>query len=74
MRLFKGKNPPPNPFPPERYEPVLRRSICTGEATACMRERETGKLFELMLIRDETELRTFAAQCGVDAADIPTVY
>ena len=38
MKLFKRKAAP-LPFPADRYEPVLRRSICTGETTACVRER-----------------------------------
>ena len=73
MKLLKRKTPPP-PFPPERFEPVLRRSICTGETTACVRERATGKLHDLMLIRTEQELRSFAKEYGVDPAQIPTVY
>ena len=73
MKLFKSKSTPPT-FPPDRYEPVLRRSICTGETTACVRERETGKVHELMLIRTEQDLKQFAKDCGVDPADIPTIY
>lgn len=72
MKLFKRKSPPP--FPPDRYEPVLRRSICTGETTACVRERESGKLHELMLIRTEQDLKQFAADFGVEPNEIPTVY
>ena len=74
MKLFRHKSPAPLPFPPDRYEPVLRRSICTGETTACVRERETGKVHELMLIRTELDLKQFAKDYGVDTADIPTIY
>ena len=73
MKLFQ-KKPQPNPFPPERFEPVLRRSICTGETTACVRERETGKIHELLLIRTEQDLKQFAKDCGVDPSEIPTIY
>lgn len=73
MKLFKRKAAPP-PFPADRYEPVLRRSICTGETTACVRERETGKLHDLMLIRSEQELKQFAADYGVDPSEVKTVY
>ena len=74
MKFFRHKSPAPLPFPPDRYEPVLRRSICTGETTACARERATGKLHELMLIRTEQDLKQFAADYGVDPSEVKTVY
>ena len=74
MKLFRARENPAAQFPPERFEPVLRSSICTGERTACMRERETGKLFEIMLIRTDQDLRQFAKDCGVSPAEIKTVY
>ena len=73
MKLFRRKTQP-NPFPPDRYEPVLRRSICTGETTACVRERETGKVHDLLLIRTEQDLKQFAADYGVGPSEIPTIY
>ena len=73
MKLFQ-KKPQPNPFPSDRYEPVLRRSICTGETTACVRERETGKIHELLLIRTEQDLKQFAKDHGVDPSEIQTIY
>ena len=72
--IFSRKQPRPAPFPPERFEPVLRRSICTGERTACMRERETGKVYEIMLIRTEQDLAAFAKEYGVRTEDIRTIY
>lgn len=73
MKL-RHRQPKPAPFPPERFEPVLRQSICTGERTACMRERATGKVYEIMLIRTEQDLAAFAKEYGVRAEDIRTVY
>lgn len=74
MKLFHARENPMAQFPTERFEPVLRQSICTGERTACARERETGKLYEIMLIRTEQELRQFARDCGVELSEIKTVY
>ena len=76
MHLFRKKKSPsaPSPFPLSRYEPVLRSSICTGETTACMRNRETGKLTEIMMIRGEKDLTEFGEQYGVDVRTIRTVY
>ena len=71
----KKKNAPvPSPYPPESFEPVLRSSICTGEATACFRNRETGKLHEIMVINSPKDLTDFAKQYGVDIESMRTVY
>lgn len=61
-------------FPLEQYEPVIRSSICTGERTACMRNRETGKIHEIMVLRTERDLIEFAKQYGADLSGIRTIY
>ena len=73
MGLFSRKKERVPEFPPEKFEPVLRCSICTGEQVACMREREGGKLREIMLIRDEDDLETFRKNYGV-TGEIRKVY
>ncbi len=76
MRLFhRHREEPPKPqFDPALYEPVIRASICTGEKVACMRERETGKLHELALIRSGEDLERFCADHGVEKSAIRTIY
>ena len=76
MSLWKRKEKVTNKslYPPEKYEPVLRSSICTGEQTACMRDRETGKLHELMVIRSSQDMQQFAKEYGIDLDGIRTVY
>ncbi len=71
---FGQKSNPAALFPPERYEPVIRSSICTGERTACMRNRETGKIHEIMVLRTERDLTEFAKQYGADLSGIRTIY
>ena len=77
MKLF-GRRKEPEPeatvFDPAIYEPVIRASICTGERVACMRERATGKLQELMLIRTEDDLAAFCRRYHVESKDVRTVY
>ena len=73
MGLFSRKKEQAPLFPPERYEPVLRCSICTGEQVACMRERESGRLREIMLIRDAEDLETFRRLYDVQG-EIRKVY
>ena len=74
MSLFHRHAPEPPLYPPEEYEPVLRSSICTGEKTACMRNRATGKILELQLIRSRRDLEDFCRTYGVKAEELKTVY
>lgn len=46
-------------YAPPRYEAVIRCSICTGEQTAGFRDTETGTFHDIMLIRDEKDLKEF---------------
>ncbi len=77
MKLFRKEKPAPfvPSYPPEQYEPVIRSSICTGEQVACMRERETGKLHEVMLLRTAADRDAFCRLYGIkDPASLKTVY
>lgn len=74
MSLFSRKKPSLPSFPAEEFEPLLRQSICTGEVTACVRERATGHLREVQLIRTREDLEEFCAACGADPDKIKTIY
>ena len=77
MKLFGKRRevePETTAFDPALYEPVIRSSICTGEKVACMREKSTGKLQELMLIRTDEDLAAFCRRYHVRAEDVKTVY
>ncbi len=62
MKLFGKKEPLRESFDPARFEPVIRSSICTGEKTAGFRDKATGNVQEIMLIRDSAELEAFKRQ------------
>ena len=77
MGLFFRKRetePETTAFDPAMYEPVIRASICTGERVACMREKATGKLVELMLIRTDEDIAAFCRRYKVKAEALQTVY
>ena len=58
MKLFgKKKNNRIPKVQSDKYELVLRCSICSGEQILCMKDRETGELQELMLIKSFDELK-----------------
>lgn len=50
--------------------PVIRASICTGEQVAGFKDMETGKFQEVMLIRDDGDLREFLRLYGVTEAEV----
>ena len=56
------------------FEPVIRSSICTGEKVACMRERETGRLHEILFLRDDADLRAFCRHYGIRPEQVKTIY
>ena len=77
MNLLRKKKAPEPEFPAfslEEYEPVVRSSICTGERVACMRDRESGRLREGMLIRTGEDLDAFCKAYGLKPEQVKTVY
>ncbi|MCM1326328.1 MAG: hypothetical protein NC094_04205 [Bacteroidales bacterium] len=53
-------------YDPEQWKPVIRCSICTGEQVAGFQNIHTGKLQEIMLIKDEKDLKCFKEMYGVE--------
>ncbi len=62
--FFKRK--PQKQYDLTLWRPVLRCSICTGEQAAGFQELATGRFEEVMLIRNEADLRQFEKTYGVD--------
>lgn len=54
--------------------PVVRASICTGEKVAGYRDTATGKFVEVMLIRDDGDLRRFLTEYGFREEDVKTEW
>ena len=57
----------------EEMTPAIRCSICTGEQTAGFRRRADGSFQEVMLIRNEDDLRQFREQYGI-TGEIEKIY
>lgn len=64
--MFRKKKQPQKRYDEQAVEPVLRKSICTGETTAGFKDRQSGKFREVMLIRSERDLKEFMDSYGVD--------
>ena len=73
--FFRHKKEEKRPaYDPLRQQPAVRRSICTGEMTAGLVDRDTGKFHELELLRTREELLAFCARMGVGEEDLRTIY
>ena len=70
--MFRRRKIPKLSYDPVSQTPVIRASICTGEQVGGLRDLKTGKFSDLMLIRDEADLREFQAMVG--ANDIKKEY
>lgn len=46
--------------------PVIKASICTGEQVAGFKDIHTGKIEEVMLIKNQAELDVFKKMYGID--------
>ncbi len=49
----------------ENKRPVIRCSICTGEQVAGFKDIHTGKFEEIMLIKNDADLRSFKETYGL---------
>ena len=74
MKLFIRKNKDIPLISLEQSVPVLRCSICTGEQVLCSKDRKTGQLTELMLIRKPSDLFDFCNANGISAEDVQKIY
>lgn len=52
-------------YSPEKYKPVIKCSICTGEMAAGFKDLASGKFEEVMLIRGEGDLEEFKMRYGL---------
>ena len=72
LMLFRKQKEKPIEYNPDLQQPVIRCSICTGEQTAGLRDRDSGKFHEIMLIRNDTDLTRFQQMIGTD--EIEKIY
>lgn len=72
MRLFKKKEVVKT-YDRENKKPVIKASICNGEQVAGFKDIHTGKIEEIMLIKNATDLESFKSMYGIDE-EITKVY
>ena len=67
MGLFKKKSIVKS-YDKENKRPVIKASICNGEQVAGFKDIHTGKIEEVMLIKNRADLENFKAMYGIDEA------
>jgi len=50
----------------ENKKPVIKASICNGEQVAGFKDIHTGKIEEIMLIKNPADLEHFKAMYGIN--------
>jgi len=64
MGLFKKKYAVQS-YDKENKMPVIKSSICNGEQVAGFKDIHTGKMEEVMLIKNSADLDKFKAMYGI---------
>ena len=65
MGLFK-KKPVVLEYDRKNKKPVIKSSICNGEQIAGFKDIHTGKIEEVMLIKNQADLDAFKKMYGID--------
>jgi hypothetical protein len=63
--LFKKKTVT-NTYDKENKKPVFKASICNGEIETGFKDIHTGKIEEVMLIKNQADLDAFKKMYGID--------
>lgn len=65
MKLFKEKISAQT-YDKSRQKPVIKASICNGEQIAGFKDLHTGKIEEVMLIKNPADLERFKKMYGIE--------
>ena len=74
MSIFHKKQEKPIPFNPEKEEPAIKKSICTGEATVGFVDRVTGHFRDIRVVTTPLDIAEFCRRTGTDRDKIKTIY
>lgn len=69
FRIFKKKESTRLTYDKATQKPVIRCSICTGEQVAGFKDLHTGKFSDIMLIRNDRDLKGFMEMYGITEID-----
>ena len=58
----------------ENQKPIIRSSICTGEKVAGFKDIYTGKFTEVMLIKNDNDMKVFLAKYDISMDEVKTEW
>lgn len=58
----------------ENQKPIIRSSICTGEKVAGFKDVHTGKFTEVMLIKNDNDMKVFLTRYDISAEEVKTEW
>ena len=58
----------------ENQKPIIRSSICTGEKVAGFKDIHTGKFIEVMLIKNEKDMKIFLEKYDITSDEVKTEW
>jgi hypothetical protein len=64
-----GRKPKTIPYDREKQKPIIHCSICTGEQAGGLKDLETGKFTEVMLIKTPADLEKFLSMVGLEQVE-----
>ncbi len=73
MHIFRTKQVKKS-YDKAKQLPVIKASICTGEQVAGFKDIATGKVEEVMLIKNQNDLQCFMAMYGLTPEEIKKEY
>ena len=74
MGLFTRKKKEYPEMPQGDFDTVIRCSICTGEQVICAKDRKTGEMHELMLVRTPSDIEDFCVANNIDVTEVQKEY
>ena len=74
MTIFHRKKHLSVAFDLSKEEPVVKKSICTGEATVGFVDKNTGHYRDIRKVTSPLEIEAFCEEVGIDPKTIRTIY
>ncbi len=68
------KKPAKETYDKENQKPIIKSSICTGEKVAGFKDIHTGKFTEVMLIKNDNDMKMFLTKYDISMHEVKTEW
>lgn len=73
MKMFRKKIAKET-YDKENQKPVIRSSICTGEKVAGFKDIHTGKFTEVILVKNDKDMKIFLEKYDIAPDEVKTEW